>query len=391
MIETFSFGRIPDIHFGQGKLTMIPNLISGFGQKIIVITGSTIFLESAQWEVLSELLRLHEFEFYHHVVGQQPTPEIIDNITEAHRGEGIEAVLAIGGGSVLDAGKAVAAMLVQPGSVREYIDQIGTKPNTGKTLPLIAVPTTAGTGSETTKYAYISEMGENGFKKAFHHSHYVPKIAIIDPELAVSCAPDFTAFTGLNAFSQLMSAYVSIDANQLTDTLSYKGLAYIKESLKVAYLDGGNIKARSNLAYASMVSGIVSTNTGFGVVKGLSEAVGQFYDIPHSLITATLLPAAVEKTVYEVNKYYGNDHYCLEKYANIGRLFNKRRGKSQSYYIEALIDKLYRWSAIFNVPTLFDLGVQASDLPRIAEATQFYNNPMPILAEEAITILKRRF
>ena len=391
MAESFSFGRIPDIHFGQGKYTMIPNLLKEFGNRILVITGATIFLDSPHWEVISELLRLHNFDFYHTIVDHQPKPSTVDFITGQYRGIKIEAVLAIGGGSVLDTGKAVAAMLTNRGSVRDYIDYIGDKVHPGDTLPFIAVPTTAGTGSETTKYAYLTELGENGFKKPFHHTHFVPKLAVIDPELCVTCSPELTAYTGLNTLSQLMSAYVSLDSNQLTDTLSFKGLSNINRCLSIAYKNGKNIPARSGMCYASMISGVTATNTGFGLVRGLAEAIGQTYDIKHGKLTSTVLAAATEQTIEEIKKYYDQDHPTLEKYSNLGRLFSKRKGRSKEYYLNHLIKELHKWTEKYKIPRLSELGVQKNDLQDIANRTQFYNNPMPVLGDEVLNILKKRF
>lgn len=391
MIETFQFVRLPDIHFGRGKYTMIPNLMNEFGKRILVITGATIFLESSHWEVISELLDLHGFDYYHSIVDHQPTPNTIDFITNEYRGEGIDAILAIGGGSVLDTGKAVAAMLAHKGSVRQYIDDIGEKDHPGYSLPLVAVPTTAGTGSETTKYAYISEIGSNGFKKALQHSRFVPKLAVIDPELYVTCSPSITAYTGMNTFSQLISAYVSLDANALTDTLAFKGLSNIKRCLKVAYNNGKNLPARSGMGYASMISGVSTSNTGFGLVRGLAEAIGARYNIKHSLLTSTLLAASTEKTIKELRKHYDDDNEALKKYGTIGRLYSKRKGRSKSYYVDNLVEELYKQTDKFEIPTLSALGVKEEDLTQIAENTQFYNNPMPLLGENVLKILKKRF
>ncbi len=391
MTETFQFVRLPDIHFGRGKYTMIPNLINEFGKRILVITGATIFLESSHWEVISELLDLHKFDYYHTIVNHQPTPKTIDFITNEYRGQGINAVLAIGGGSVLDTGKAVAAMLAHKGSVREYIEEVGEKNHPGYSLPLIAVPTTAGTGSETTKYAYISEVGPNGFKKALQHSRFVPKLAVIDPELYVTCSPEITAYTGMNTLSQLMSAYVSLDANALTDTLAFKGLSNIKRCLKVAYNNGKNLPARSGMGYASMISGVATSNTGFGLVRGIAEAIGAKYDIKHSVLTATLLAASTEKTIKELRKHYEDDSESLKKYAAIGRLQSKRKGRSKSYYIDNLVDALYKQTEDFEIPKLSTLGVKEEDLISIAEKTQFHNNPMPLLGENVLKVLKKRF
>lgn len=391
MTETFQFVRLPDIHFGRGKYTMIPNLMKEFGNRILVITGATIFLESSHWEVISELLDLHGFEYYHSIVDHQPTPKTIDFITNEYRGQGVKAILAIGGGSVLDTGKAVAAMLAHRGSVREYIDEVGEKNHPGYSLPLVAVPTTAGTGSETTKYAYISEVGPNGFKKALQHSRFVPKLAVIDPELYVTCSPQITAYTGMNTLSQLMSAYVSLDANLLTDTLAFKGLANINRCLKIAYQNGKNLPARSGMGYASMISGVSTSNTGFGLVRGLAEAIGAKYDIKHSILTATLLAASTEKTIKELRKHYDDDNPSLNKYSAIGRLYSKRKGRSKSYYVDNLVDTLYKQTEQFEIPRLSALGVREDDLVAIAEKTQFYNNPMPLLGENVLKVLKRRF
>ncbi|MGB0984929.1 MAG: iron-containing alcohol dehydrogenase [Saprospiraceae bacterium] len=389
MIETFNFGRVPDIYFGVGKFSLIPNLIKEFGQRVLVITGKSSFVDSKNWDTLRELFELHHLEWTQTTVEQEPTPEIIDEIVYTYENANIEAVLAIGGGSVIDAGKAVAAMLPIGNYISDYLEEFGSEIHSGHSLPFVAVPTTAGTGSETTRFAMISEVGKRGEKKRLIHSNFTPTISVIDPHLMYELPPKWTAIGGLNILSQLIESYLSMGANELTDTLAFKGITYVCQKMERTYKAPHYASGRTNMAYAAMVSGVTGTNSGLGLTNGLANSIAGKYDIPFSMVTASLSAEVCKMTILEVKKYY-SEGLALAKYARIGRLLHKSRGKSDAYYRDMLVNKLAEWTTLFEIPTLSELGITSDDFSDIIQYANNQNNAMPVMDEEISQILNSR-
>ncbi|MFX1589493.1 MAG: iron-containing alcohol dehydrogenase, partial [Promethearchaeota archaeon] len=295
---SFKFARIPNIIFGNGKLNELYNIISDFGKKALIITGSHSLKSSGKWSEINSNLENHSINFIQISIDSEPSPNIIDNIVNEVREKNIEIVVSIGGGSVIDAGKAISAMMLKNDSVKNYLEGVGNKIHNGVKIPFIAIPTTSGTGSEATKNAVISEIGKNGFKKSLRHDNFVPNYAIIDPELIIKCPPSITAACGMDAFTQLLEAYVSTNSNPMTDSLAYSGVKYIKNNIIPAFSTGANdIHVRAGMAYGSLMSGIALANAGLGIVHGLASAIGAYIDIPHGVICGTLLAEATKMNI----------------------------------------------------------------------------------------------
>lgn len=390
MVETFNFGRIPDIYFGVGKFSLLPDLIKEFGKRILIVTGKSSFTNTPFWEELRELFELHGLEWTTTQVVEEPTPKIINQITTYYKYAQIQVVLGIGGGSVIDAAKTIAAMMHYPDdNVADYLEDFGEKIHNGLSLPMIAVPTTSGTGAETTRFALLSEVGKRGEKKMLRHSHFVPKVAVVDARMMKSCPLDLTGATGMNAFSQLLESYLSLGANQLTDTLAFKGISYVCKCLPRAVKSGKNVKAREGMAYASMVSGVTSSNTGLGAVNGLGLAISGKFDIPFSTVCATLVGEVNRANIIEIKKYY-KENISLNKYTRVGQLLIKKRRKSDEYYNDLLIDKIMEWTEHFKIPKLSAFGITSDDLQDIVEYTQIQNNSIPLMEESLLSILENR-
>ncbi len=241
MVKPFQFSRLPIIHFGTGKLKLLPDLIGRYGKEIILVTAGDSFLKSPYACALFDSLLDEGITYHHVVIPGEPSPEMVDAVSLKFGNESADAVVAIGGGSVLDAGKAISAMAGVQGSVKEYLEGVGTREHPGTKLPFIAIPTTSGTGSEATKNAVISEIGKNGFKKSLRHDYFVPDIAIVDPELTLSCPRDLTAASGMDCFTQLTEAFLSDKACEYTDALAWEGLKALKTSLVQSCNDGNDI------------------------------------------------------------------------------------------------------------------------------------------------------
>lgn len=386
MLSAFSFAQTPIIHFGLGKIKALPELIQPFGTHVILLTGASSFTDTRQWTLLRERLNNANLNFYHYVVDREPSPEVIDRAVRQYAGQPIGCVVAIGGGSVLDAGKAIAAMWGKSDSVKDYLEGIGHKEPDGRTLPFIAAPTTSGTGSEVTKNAVLSEVGVQGFKRSLRHDHYVPKIALIDPELAMGASPELTACSGMDAFTQLLEAYLSTNASSFTDMIAWEGLRYIKRSLLRAYREGRDLDARLDMAYASLLSGLALANAGLGTVHGFASSLGGRFSIPHGVICGTLMGSVNKYTFSRLFK----DDVAFEKYANVGALFSGQIGKSHESYARYLIELIEEWTSLMKIPKLSDYGVQAADLPLIAEQTSNKNNPIELSIEDRLAILQER-
>ncbi len=389
MVSSFTLSKIPQIIFGPETTEELPSIIKKFGHAVLIITGASSFKSSVKGKNLLNNLESEKLEIYRARIIKEPSPTDIDEIVREYFHKSVDVVVAIGGGSTLDAGKAVSAMLISGEKVKDYLEGVGTKVHPGIKLPFIAVPTTSGTGSETTNNSVISEIGERGFKRSLRHNNFVPDYAIIDPTLILGCPPEITAACGMDAFTQLLESYLSNKANLLTDSLAIEGLRCIKTSLLNAYKDGKNIKARTSMAYAAMISGITLTNAGLGVIHGFASSLGGFTDIPHGKVCGTLMGVTNRMNV-EVLVEENNDNLALRKYATVGKIFAGVTGRDYKYYAEALIDYIEELITTFKLPRLGDFGVKVEQLDKLITATSLKNNPVLLSKEDLRNIILSR-
>lgn len=389
MIVPFSFSKLPLIHFGPGKLNLLPSMISRFGKKIIIVSNEKSFTGTEAASGLFEKLEKNNISFSVVSIPGEPSPEMIDNATGKFKSEKIDAVIAIGGGSVMDAGKAISAMLYLKGSVKEFLEGVGTREHPGSKVPFIAVPTTSGTGSEATKNAVLSETGKNGFKKSLRHDNFVPDVALVDPALTVGCPPEVTAASGMDCFSQLTEAFLSDKSFEYTDALAAEGLKAIKHCLQKSYSDGLDMNARSGMSFAALTSGICLANAGLGVVHGFASSIGGMFSIPHGVVCGTLMASANEVTAKELGKR-AKDSAALKKYAKLGRIFIESTYSSDDYYIDGFIDYLKELTYFFNLPRLGIFGIKSEDIGAICSITEQKNNPVQLNYDALIEILTAR-
>lgn len=387
MIRDFSCAITPQLHFGAGKISMLPAVIKGFGTRAILVTGARSFLTSSQGNALQEQLRAKAITFQLYKVGGEPTPQVIDKAVETFSSFAPDCVVAVGGGSALDAGKAISAMLPIKSGAKDYLEGVGSQKHPGTKIPFIAVPTTAGTGSEATKNAVISETGAHGYKRSLRHNNFVPDVAVVDPALAIGCPAITTASSGMDAFTQLLESCLSTAANPITDSLAAHGLTRIAKSLKRAYADAENLDARTDMALAAYLSGITLTNAGLGLVHGMASPIGGFFEIPHGIICSALMGPANKITV---RKLRAADRLpeALKKYATIGKIFAGEEGKSDRYYVDALLARIESLTVDMNIPGLLEYGVARDDFRKIVDATDNKNNPVKLDAEEITEVLE---
>ncbi len=388
MVNPFRFACLPEILFRNGSIAELPGLTGKFGKPVVLVTGRRSFPESQRGKMLLHELEEKDTTFYHVSVAGEPSPGLIDESVDKYRGNDIKLVVAVGGGSVLDAGKAISAMLTVPGSVRDYLEGTGHREHPGTKIPFIAVPTTSGTGSEATKNAVISEVGPGGFKNSLRHNHFVPDMAIVDPELTLGCPPEITAASGMDCFTQLTEAFLSDKASEYTDAFARMGLKAVKDSLVQSVRNGQDITARTGMSYAALNSGICLANAGLGTVHGFASAIGGMYDIPHGLICGTLMAAANRVNVRELRAGSGN--HALKKYAGLGKLFLDAEGKTEDYYIDGFIDYLYRLTSGLRLPGLGGYGLKEKHIGEICGQADNKNNPVKLSRENRLEILQER-
>jgi alcohol dehydrogenase class IV len=390
MVKPFQFARVPKIHFKKGAIADLPEIVRLYGFKIALVTGRNSFIQTVQAEKLFKDFEKQGVQHIHIVIPGEPSPEIIDLAVSNLRSESIDLVVGIGGGSVLDAGKAISAMMYKSESVLEFLEGVGIKEHPGTKLPVIAVPTTSGTGSEATKNAVISQIGKNGYKRSLRHENFVPDIALVDPELTLQCPREITAASGMDCFTQLTEAYLSAKASAYTDALAFEGLREIKKSLVESFNNGENIQARSGMSFAALTSGICLANAGLGVVHGFASSIGGRYNIPHGLICGTLMASANEINVKRLRAMQDNTG-TLGKYVLLGKLFLEEDRKTDSYYIDGFIDYLYSLSDKLELSGLKKAGLNEKDLREICQATECKNNPVKLSTNDLFEIIKRRF
>lgn len=386
----FSIARLPRIEFGSGALERLPDIAAGFGRNVLLVTGERSFAESEAGARLFASLRAHNLSWEQVRVSGEPSPEFVDATVAALRGTRFDAVVGIGGGSALDAAKAIAGLLRPGNSVLDHLEGIGPeRPYKGPATPFIAVPSTAGTGSEATKNAVLSVPG--GYKKSFRDDKLVAEWAIIDPDLLATCPPALIAADGLDAFTQLLESFVSSRANPITDALARSGIMAARDALPELYRQQ-SAAARAQMAYTSLASGICLAQAGLGAVHGLASPLGAFFPIPHGVVCGTLVASATESNIAALEaRDPGNP--ALPKYAEIGRRFAMQKGLDGPDARRFLVASLRRWEEELDLPRLSAFGIGTVDLERIVAASRgssMKTNPIVLSDMELTQILASR-
>jgi len=380
MSDNFNFIGSGKVLFGQGKFSQVKSIVDL--KNSVLICGRS-FTSTEQYKSI----RNNVYEEF--LISGEPDPDTIDRITRTIKGK-ITSVISVGGGSCLDAGKAVAAMCMSEGSVEDYLEGVGREVPSGKTLPMIAIPTTAGTGSEATKNAVICRRGINGYKKSLRHDNYIPRTVIIDPDLYINCPKEIMSSCGMDAFCQLLESYISTGSNQYTDILAWKGLTIFIDSF-ISLIKGNpkEPKLMGEIAFAAYLSGITLANAGLGTVHGIAGPMGGFFEIPHGTACGTLLPEVIKRTVNEL--YLQKDSESIKKIERLGTyILENTNIEKKNTPSSALINLLEEWLIELNIPRLSTFGIKSSDSVKIATSSGNKNNPVQFSSDEINEIITSR-
>lgn len=390
----FSISKLPRIEFGSGIYKKLPDIIASFGRRILLVTGGQSYSRNDYWQPFINELNSRSITWIHCTVAEEPSPKLIDETVKAFADQSIDVVVGIGGGSALDAAKAIAGLLQVQRSVMDFLEGVGPElPYEGPAVPFIAVPTTAGTGSEATKNAVLSIQGESGFKKSFRHEKLVAEYAIVDPDLLISCPQNVIAANGMDALTQLIESYVSVRSNAFTDALALSGLYAARDALIPLYQQGGQSKAhREKMAYAALLSGITLAQVGLGSVHGLASPLGAFYPMPHGVVCGTLVASA---TAVNIKSMLAREpeNKALAKYHHLAEILCKKTYRDPKAAYSALTGLLAQWTKELMLPRLSHYGLQETGLDKVvanSRGSSMKTNPIVLSDEEIRHILLDR-
>jgi len=360
-IANFSFATHPEMHFGLGIRSQLSEFLQkNYAGKLVLLTGRSIS-QTGQFgaELLETLSQSHTIQ--HFIVSGEPSPDLVDEIVLKCDADST-AVVALGGGSVLDAAKAVAGLIPSQTSVMDYLEGVGAgKPFNVETCPFIAVPTTAGTGSETTKNAVLSRIGY--FKKSFRDNKLLARSVWLDPELLKSCPKDVLYATGMDAFTQLLESYTTKNANPITDALALQGMKLFKGAFEAIDSDKESEQnmGYSNLMLAATLSGTTLANAGLGAVHGLAGPIGAFFEAPHGIVCAKLLAPITQANIEALHKDSSElAKSTLDKYQTIAKLFDVKT-------LEDLILTLKHYAQTYTPQGLGQYGLTADNLQPVID------------------------
>ncbi len=394
-VGSFTIGRLPRMYFGEGRRREIGSAAATYGRRALLVTGRSALYQSAFWPEISESLKAAGLTWASIAVAGEPSPELVDDAVRAHQGDEIDVVLGIGGGSAMDAAKAIAGLLPGGASVLDHLEGVGRGiPYGGPALPWIAVPTTAGTGSEATKNAVISRIGPQGFKKSFRDDRLVADVAIVDPDLLSTCPKAIAAANATDALTQLIESFVSLNASPMTDALAWSGLVAVRDGLR-PMLEGVEPAAaagRRRMAYAALISGVCLAQAGLGSVHGLASPLGALSPIPHGVACGTLLAEATEINISALLQR-DPESPALAKYAQLGSLFVPPIGNDRRAGLQGLVAFLRCLTGDLGLATLSSYGIGQADLQHLANAvspSSMRTNPVTLAGAELVELLQRR-
>jgi alcohol dehydrogenase class IV len=380
----FEFSTASQIIFGSGTINELGDLASDMGRRAFLMTGKTVNRAAPVMESLKKQgVAITQFS-----IPGEPTTDLALDAVESARREACDFVIGLGGGSVLDTGKVVAALLTNSGELMDYLEVIGRgQPLRRKPAAYIAIPTTAGTGAEVTRNAVL-DSPRHRVKVSMRSRFMLPDLALVDPELTYSMPPDITAVTGLDAFTQLLEAYISPQANPMTDGICREGLQRAARALKKAYFDGKNTSARRDMCLASLFGGLALANAKLGAVHGFAGPLGGMYDAPHGALCAGLLPHVMDANLKALESRAPQSP-AIDRYNEVARIVTGNpagRASDGISWVQELCSQL-------QVPRLAKYGIKEADFLTIVakskDASSMKGNPISLTETELLDVLKK--
>ncbi len=363
----------PKIIFGCGKLSDLGKEVRAFGKEVLLVTGRSAIRKSGTLDRALDILKSSGVDaVLFEKIESDPSLKTVDEGTKLARDEKCDAVIGIGGGSPIDAAKAIASMAKQPATIWDYhagreVEREG--------LPFIAVPTTAGTGAEITKNAVLSDTVKL-VKKSVRSPFMVAKVAIVDPELTLSLPPDVTAYTGMDALTQAIESYVTKSSNPFTENLALRAIELIYHNLPDAVRCGDDIRIREKVALGSLLSAMAFSNSGLGAVHGLAHPIGVRFKVPHGLACAVLLPHVMEL----------NTEAKPGKFDDIAAVIGCGKAEETPGAIRELLKTI-------GIPDNFrDRGISEDDLPTIiagSKSSSMSKNPRALSDQEIEELMQK--
>lgn len=376
---SFGFATASSVLFGAGRAAELPELVGGFGTRPFVCTG-------ARPERHAELIDRLPSPYRTYPLAGEPTIDDAREAVAAARAHGADVVVAVGGGSALDLGKAVAALLGNGTDPLDHLEIVGrSQPITRPSLPFVAVPTTAGTGAEVTANAVLAAPPA-GLKASLRSAYLLPRLALVDPLLTLGCPPGVTATSGMDALTQCLEPLVSAYANPVTDGLAREGLRRAGRALRRAHADGSDVEARTDMALCSLLGGLSLANAKLGAVHGIAGVVGGMIAVPHGAACAALLVPVVEANLRALEALRARDA-TLERYAEVARLLT---GRSDATVGQG-VDWLRETVSLLGVPGLDAYGLppeRAGEIvAKAAGSSSMKGNPVALSAAELHAVL----
>lgn len=380
----FEFATTGRIIFGPGILREVGPIAAGLGNRVCLVTGGNLDRAAG---LIKELDRAGISHFILQVK-DEPTTGLALRLVEEARSDRCDLVIGIGGGSVLDTGKVIAALLTNRGELMDYLEVIGKGIKIEvPSAPYIAIPTTAGTGAEVTRNGVLLSP-KHRVKVSMRSPLMIPRVALVDPLLTVSVPPSVTASTGLDAFTQLLEPFVSIKANPMTDAICREGLARVARSLRRAYHDGDNIPARTDMSLAGLFGGMALANAGLGAAHGFAGPIGGIFPAPHGVICARLLPFVMEANI-RVLRQRSPSSPALPRYREAAAIITGNKNATAEDGVEWVSNLCQDLS----IPPLSQFGIRPEVIAAVVGKAKYSSsmkgNPVELSEKELARILFR--